>query len=632
MAAFISDQDLERIRSASDVVEVIGSYFPLKRAGANFRALCPFHKEKTPSFNVHPAKQIWHCFGCGAGGDVFTFVMKYENLDFTSAVMKLAERTGITIQTVGVPGGSGPTRSERERLFKLHEDAATHYHGLLLRSPSAQVARDYLKKRNISMETAVKWRIGYSLNSWDGLIQWAQQRGIDTMALEKAGLVLRSERADTGTGFYDRFRGRLMFPICDEQSRVAGFSARILTNDKDQPKYVNSPETPIFQKSKILFGLHKAKQSILNEKFAIICEGQIDTISCHEAGVENVVAPQGTAFTDHHARMLKRYTDEIVLMFDSDSAGQNAATRSIEPLLDMSSSGADWTNVNTLNQPGNVFATGLAIRIAVLPSGHDPDSLIKSEGAGKLRQLVTNAPSFLVYLLDRLLSQHDASTDRGKLQIAKQMMEWVSRVPNTVLQATYVRQTAQTLDVPEGAVLQELKRATSGRRPQQAEEELVGADSIKDDGSKSNAAETILLQMMLTDARVVEQAAGKVKHEWLESGSPAARLIVNTISLYEEGRWNGPTTLLNEADEEDSKFISGLLMNPSVSGDVCVASGDCIRTIEKKYLEKQLRELRNRLASGTLTVAEVVSIQQQALDLRTKLDNISRLSAGTRRG
>ena len=330
MPGLIPDHILDQVRQSSDIVEVIGSYFPLKQAGANYRALCPFHKEKTPSFNVNPQKQIWHCFGCGAGGNVFTFVMKYENLGFTDVVRRLAERSGIRLEFEEARGPKDSRQDQKEALLKLHEGAAAFFHQMLMKDKSADPARGYLKKRNISADIAKRWQLGYSPDAWDGLIQWAASKKYPVELVELGGLALRRDR---GEGFYDRFRGRLMFPIRDEQGRVVGFSGRILIDAKDQPKYVNSPETPIFQKGKILFALDKAKRAILNEKFAVVCEGQVDTISCHEAGLANVVAPQGTALTEHHARILKRYAEEVVLMLDSDEAGQNATVRSAEPRL-----------------------------------------------------------------------------------------------------------------------------------------------------------------------------------------------------------------------------------------------------------------------------------------------------------
>ncbi len=601
VAGLIPDHILDQIRQNNDVVDVIGSYFPLKRAGANFRALCPFHKEKTPSFNVNPQKQIWHCFGCGAGGDVFGFVMKYENLEFVAAVRRLAERAGIRIEWEEAAGEPG--RSEKDLLLKLHEDAAAFFHDYLLKHAAATVARDYLKKRKIGLDTAKKWRLGYAPDSWDALIQWAATKKFSTALLESAGLALRSERAEGESRLYDRFRGRLMFPICDEQSRVVAFSGRILTDAKNQPKYVNSPETAIFQKGKILFALDKAKRAILDEKYAIVCEGQLDTISCHESGLANVVAPQGTALTEQHARILKRYTDEAVLMFDADEAGQNAAVRSAESLL----------------------AAGLIIRVATLPQSHDPDSFVKTFGVEELKKLVTNSPSFLVYLLERFSSQYDRKTDRGKLRIAQNMVPFLSMIPNAVLRSTYIRQTAARLDVPEDALLEELRKLRR-RQPVATASEAMADKKTADAASESSPAEKTLLQLMLADEQIVRLTDERLDRAWL-SDSVAGELIRRSLKMYRANRWAGAGGLLADVqDETGGRLISQLALSRQLQEKLDGAAQDCLARLERQWVERSCRQLRNRLAQAGLSMSEVAQLQQQVLDLRRKLDNIAPLS------
>src|SRR5437660_1492987 len=342
MAGLIAPAALEQIRAASDIVDVIGAYLPLKRAGTNFVTLCPFHKEKSPSFNVNPHRQIFHCFGCHKGGDVFTFVMEYESVDFPEALRRLADRAKIPLeQERGAPDQQ--TRSLKEKLLEIHEQIAQRWQNALANDAAGQIARDYLAKRGVSSEAINLFRLGYAPDLWDDTVNWAKSKDHDLTLVEKGGLILKRENAE---GYYDRFRGRLMFPICDEQGRVIGFSGRILAGDEKTAKYVNSPETPIFIKSKVFFGLHKSKRPILDAGHAIICEGQLDLIACFMAGVQNIVAPQGTAFTPDHARILKRYVDEVVLCFDSDTAGQNAAVRALDSLL----------------------ASGLAIKVATVPA------------------------------------------------------------------------------------------------------------------------------------------------------------------------------------------------------------------------------------------------------------------------
>ena len=604
MAGLIPDHILDQIRQNNDIVEVIGSYFPLKRAGANFRALCPFHKEKTPSFNVNPQKQIWHCFGCGAGGNVFTFVMKYENAEFVDVVRRLAERAGIRLEFEDEPGARESRQDQKEALLKLHDQAAAFFHVQLMKEKSADPARAYLKKRAIGAETAKRWRLGYSPDAWDGLIQWAGEKKFPVELLELGGLVLRREG---GEGFYDRFRGRLMFPICDEQGRVVGFSARILTDAKDQPKYVNSPETPIFQKGKILFALDRAKRAILEEKFAIVCEGQVDTISCHEAGLANVVAPQGTALTEQHARILKRYAEEVVLMFDADAAGQNAIVRSAEPL----------------------WEAGVAIRVAVLPQGHDPDSFVKEKGVEELRNLVTKAPGFFVYLLDRVSSQNDAKTDRGKLQITNQLAEWLVRIPSPILQSTYIQQTAARLEVPEDALRQELRKLQktrhAGRVSPGEDADVSGAAEGPVGRPDALPAERMLLQCVLTDEQALETVARDLDAGWL-TGSVAGGLIRRTTELYRANRWQGPDSLLGAgSDEEDQRMISGLLMAAPLGPAGAKAAADCLATLKRRALEGELQGLQRRLKAPGLSKTEMDGILQQIVDLRQKLDHIGAL-------
>lgn len=587
MPGRISDQIIEQVRHANDVVDVIGTVFPLKRAGANFRALCPFHKEKTPSFNVNPTKQIWHCFGCGKGGDVFKFVMDYENLDFLGAVRRLAERAGIKVESEDATGHA--VRGEKELLFRLHDEAAAFFQENL---HAADVAKRYLEKRQIPLEVARQWRIGYALDAWDGLLQWAERKKYDPTLLATAGLALPRDNG----GLYDRFRGRLMFSICDEQGRVVGFSGRILTDAKDQPKYVNSPETPIFQKGRILFALDKAKRTIIEDKFAVICEGQIDTIACHEAGITNVVAPQGTALTEQHARILKRYADEVVLMYDADEAGQNAIVRSAEPL----------------------WEAGMALRVAVIPAGHDPDSLIKAEGGAKLRELIDGGESFFAYLLQRLSHQHDPKTERGKLQIVRQMAEWLARIPSPVLLATYSQQTAQRLDVPENAIRQELQKLQRNRLgpaasapPPEAEETIATAPNLTE--------ETLLLQLMLADMRLVDLALERLDPTWL-STSVAGAVIGRILKLHAAGKWDGPHTLMNAlADAEEDRLVSELAVTPMPGTALEAMAGDCLATLERACAKRQSHRIRRQLGQPNLPANERTELQRELLDLELKL-------------
>src|SRR6266705_4765097 len=469
MAGLFSSATLEQVRAASDIVEVIGSYLPLKRAGANFVTLCPFHKEKTPSFNVHPNRQIFHCFGCHKGGDVFTFVQEYENVSFPEAVHRLAERARIPLEFEKTPG-SQKQRFLKETLLQIHEQITHRWQTSLAQESAGQIARDYLKQRGVSDEAVKLFRLGCAPDAWDDTVNWARSRGHELAIVEQAGLILRKEGSDH---FYDRFRGRLIFPICDEQGRVIGFSGRILSGDEKAAKYVNSPETPIFTKGKVFYGLDKSKRALLESQSAIVCEGQLDLIACFMAGVQNVVAPQGTAFTDQHARIIKRYVDEVVLCFDSDEAGQNAAVRSLDHLL----------------------ASGIAVRVAVMPKPHDPDSFIKANGGEAFRQLVATADGFFDYFLNRLCAQNDTNSDKGRLAVLHDMAEAVRKTGSAVLIDKYAQKTALRLGVSPESVRAEFKKNPAAHAaPRESEEESF--ETAEPEMARPSAFEFHLLKLL----------------------------------------------------------------------------------------------------------------------------------------
>jgi len=341
---------IDQINAANDIVEVVSGYFPLKRTGAVWKAICPFHDERTPSFTVNPQRQIFKCFGCGAGGGPIRFVMMYENLGFVDAAKKLAERAGIRVEQGMMSAEDEERVSMRRRLLALHAEAAEYFHLHLMKKPSAQVARDYLKGRGMGSDVARSWKIGYAPDAWDAMAAFGRDRGFDRDELLESGLVkLRDEDRPQGD-FYDRFRGRVMIPICNDTGEVIAFSGRVLEKDAKAAKYMNSPETMLFTKGAVLFGLHKSKRALIDKSSAIVCEGQLDLITAFESGVQNVVAAQGTAFTDRQARKLKQYVEEVVLCFDSDAAGEKAAERSLSALL----------------------SANLAIRVVTMPAGEDP--------------------------------------------------------------------------------------------------------------------------------------------------------------------------------------------------------------------------------------------------------------------
>jgi DNA primase len=590
MAGTIPPAILERIRAASDIVDVIGAYLPLKKAGANFVALCPFHKEKSPSFNVNPHRQIFHCFGCHKGGDVFTFVREYENIGFLDAVRRLADRAKIPLEFDQSPG-ERQSHQLKDQLLQIHEQIAQRWHNCLLNEAAGQTARDYLARRGVSAEAVKLFRLGAAPDLWDDTVNWAKNKDHDLSVVEKAGLILRKEGADH---FYDRFRGRLMFPICDEQGRVIGFSGRILSGDEKTAKYVNSPETPIFTKSKVFFGLDKSKRALLDAGFAVVCEGQLDLIACFMGGVQNVVAPQGTAFTDQQARILKRYVDEVVLCFDSDEAGQNAAVRSLDHLL----------------------ASGLAVRVAVVPPPHDPDSFIKANGGEAFRKLVEGAGGYFDYYLNRLCAQNDTGSDKGRNTVLRGMAEAVHKTANTVLIDTYAQKTALRLGVSPEAVRAEFAKV---RSPQSGARSLDDEDLMADETETPNPPsphETHLLRLLLLHDDLVSWAALHLDVNWISH--PLVRQIVSQrLAAQTNETWKGPAAFLGECETPELRsLVTGAAAEDRKIPNPDQQLGDVVLKLRNQFLDRQIAVLMQKVNQAETSDAVKVELLREQQKLR----------------
>ncbi len=589
MAGLFSDNTLEQIRAASDIVDVIGGYLPLKRAGANFTALCPFHKEKTPSFNVNPHKQIFHCFGCHKGGDVFTFVKEYENIGFVDAVRRLAERAKIPLEMEQNPAVQ-ESRHLKDQLLEIHEQLTQRWQSCLVNEASGQMARDYLAKRGVSAEAIKLFRLGAAPESWDDTVNWAKSKGHDLAIVEKAGLILKKEGTDR---HYDRFRGRLMFPICDEQGRVIGFSGRVLAGDEKTAKYVNSPETPIFTKSKVFFGLDKSKRAILDAGFAIVCEGQLDLIACFMAGVQNIVAPQGTAFTDQHARIMKRYVDEVVLCFDSDEAGQNAAVRSLDSLL----------------------ASGLAVRVAMVPAPHDPDSLIKANGGEAFRQLITSAEGFFDYYLNRLCRQNDSTTDKGRLTVVRAMAEAVRKTGNTVLVDKYAQKTALRLGVAPDAVRFEFRKGTPPKVAGVEEESFETAESLEE-LVRPSAPELWLLKLVLKHPACVDWLVAHLDPNWILH-LVVKDIIERRLRAQSEGSWRSVGLFLDQFESPQVRsLITEATMDEREIPNPEQQLADLTLRLRNQSLDRQLAVLTQRISQPETSDAEKVELLREQQQLK----------------
>jgi DNA primase len=589
MAGFFSQATLEQVRAASDIVEVIGNCIPLKRAGANFVALCPFHREKTPSFNVNPHLQIFHCFGCHKGGDVFTFVKEYETIDFPEAVRRLAERARIPLEyQAGSAEEAG--RGLKESLLDLHEQITQRWQKALATEAGGQIAREYLERRGVTSEAIHIFRLGYAPDLWDDTVNWSRNKGYELALVEKAGLILHKDESDH---YYDRFRGRLMFPICDEQARVIGFSGRVLSGDEKTAKYVNSPETPIFTKSKVFFGLDKSKRALLEAQRAIVCEGQLDLIACFMAGVQNVVAPQGTAFTADHARILKRYVEEAILCFDSDQAGQTAAVRSLDHLL----------------------AAGLAVRVAVMPPPEDPDSFIKARGGAEFKKLIDGAPGFYDYYLDRLCVENDVRTDRGRLTVLRSMAEALHKSGNKVLLDTYAQKTALRLAVAPEAVRLEFNKYHAEKpraRERPVEPELEDEPTV----ARPSPHESWMLKLLFVHDELVEWAAGHLNPDWIEHDL-VKQIVTRRLEVQRNQSWTTLATFL--AAYANPQLLA--LITEATAAEKPVPNPsqqlrDVVVRLRNQYISRQMSALLHQLNQAGISEEQRVELLRHQQELR----------------
>ena len=595
----IPSQNIEQIAAANDIVEVIGSYFPLRRAGSAFKALCPFHQEKTPSFTVSPQRQTFHCFGCGVGGSVFRFVMDYEHLDFPAAVHKLAARAGIpVIEERGAISSDDDRQHEARRtLLKLHAEAAEWFHENLLKREFGAPAREYLKKRGIDRAVAANWQLGFAPESWDATLKWALDRGYRRPQILQSGLVKLRDEAQGDGEVYDRFRGRIMFPICNDVGEVIAFSGRVLKNDAEGAKYLNSPETPLFRKGNILFGLHKTKRALIDAGCAIICEGQLDLITLFETGITNVVAPQGTAFTEKQARVLKRFVNEVVLCFDADAAGQKAAERSLDALLE----------------------NDLIVRVAEMPPGEDPDSIVRGKGRKEFEKRVENAQDFFDYWIEREVATKNLNSLGAKTQLARTLAETIGRVRDPLMRGQVISKASARLGVP-AADFENLVPKTFRARPMPEDRTVRTA---------APAPRHDLAMLCLLALRNEEARDFLLTQEWRDvlAETPDAQLLVQILDS--DFRPDDPASLntfMSSLSPESEALVSSWMMKKAPGNPVAVAK-DWWNGLQQAVLRRRLQVAESRIKLPQLTAGEVVTLQKQILDLGEQLREISQFSS-----
>jgi len=423
---------IDQIRQSNNIVEVISEHIPLKRTGSNFKALCPFHQEKTPSFIVSPQKEIFHCFGCGEGGNVFNFLMKQEKISFIEAVERLAERAGILLPRDKESREEAFRISqEKKSLYEVNHHAADFFHNCLKSSGLGGKAREYLKKRGFAEEIIDRFLLGYAPDLARSFLEAAVGKGYTKAQLEKAGLIAFSEKRNE---YYDLFFDRIIFPIFDVQSRVIGFGGRVL--GEREPKYLNSPETPVFNKGRTLYALNFARESIQKKNQIIILEGYTDVLSCHQYGIGNCVATLGTALTEAHVSVISRYAEEVVMVYDADTAGVKATLRGLDMLI----------------------GSGLKVRVVSLPQGSDPDDFLRSQGVEKFQREISQSLSLIDYRIKLASQSADLSSSEGKVFLAEEVLPTIARISNLIEQKEEIKKISRLISVAEETLLSELGR------------------------------------------------------------------------------------------------------------------------------------------------------------------------------
>jgi DNA primase len=582
------DGFIEEVRRGADIVALIGDHVSLRKAGASWKGRCPFHDEKTPSFNVRQEPPVFHCFGCGVGGDVFKFLMLRDQASFPEAVEAVARRFGITVPERR-PGERGERRA-REQLFELLEAAATRFEKNLWSAPGAQ-ARTYLTGRGFDEETLRRLRVGAAPDSWRDLLGALEER-YPAPRLVAAGLAL--ERRG-GSGHYDRFRNRVVFPILNESGRVLGFGARSL--DGSEPKYLNSPETPVYHKGQVLYGLSWAREKSRKSGRLILMEGYLDVARAVQRGGFEAVATCGTALTSSHARLLHRFCERVYLSFDQDEAGIRATERSGELLLE----------------------AGLDVRVVTLPEGHDPDSFLAQAGEGAYGDRLDAALHYVEWLADRAARQHDVSSPPGKAAYFKALLPALRRVRSEVERSAWLTRVADRGGVDPAAATRELRRAVGAEAPPPPrEEKAVPAARIK-----LLPVERWLISMILERVEGVEEAMGQLGDADL-AGLGSAELLRAAQKLQSQGEVVTPEALDAALDDEAARrLVNEIAVDPPPVERVTAA--DCVREIKGRALETRIAALREQVRRADASAQNL--LLQEQLQLKQQLANLHRAPA-----
>ena len=561
---FLSEEKVSEIRDRSSILEVVSDYMTLKKTGKNYRGLCPFHAEKTPSFMVNEEKQIFHCFGCGEGGDAFTFLMKVGQFSFPQAVEELAKRYGVKLPSRELSPTQKKEMAQREALFQINQIASDYFYDLLTRRREGEEGRKYISQRGISQEIIAEHRLGYSTDRWDGLVQHLQEKKVSLELAWKLGLIFPKKKE----GWYDAFRGRALFPIFDLHQRIVGFGGRVIR--EGQPKYLNSPESSIYHKGEVLYGLPVAKRYAAEKDCVIIVEGYFDLLTLHQYGLKHSVATLGTALTPQHIRTLKRYTKNLMILFDADPAGVQATLRSLPLFLEEEVVG----------------------KTIALPQGEDPDGFLRKGNLEDFGIRMERAVSLIDFFFERLMKIHDVKSVDGKVKIAKEGVALLGKIPDKIRKDFYTKALAERLDVKESFLYEILRSSPQELRPSKA-----GGGSGKSSAERSfPKSEEMVVRLMVQHPEIIPAISkeGVLK----EFESPILQKIAEALEdLYQkEGRFNLPQALAHFDEDLKGRLSEFAFQGDGLEeGDRGKILQDCIQKIREKRIKNEKGELFKRI-------------------------------------
>jgi DNA primase len=564
----ILSSTIDDIRNKSDILQIVGEYVPLKKRGKNYIGLCPFHSEKTPSFTVSPEKQIFHCFGCNEGGNVFAFLMKIENISFAEAVELLGERLGIAVKkSVTSPA----LQSEKDRYIGIME-LAQRFFRENLEGSEGEIAREYLKKRGLNEASIKAFDLGYSSNKWDSLLNFLFKKGVAQKDMEKLGLII--ERTDK-SGFYDRFRGRLMFPIIDPRDRVIGFGGRVIptgTGTDEEAKYINSPDSPIYNKGYSIYGVNVTKDEIKKIRTAVLVEGNVDLITCWQYGIKNVVCPLGTALTSNQAKIIHRFADNVIIAFDRDNAGNAATARSVEILKD----------------------EGLGVKVSRYEGGKDPDEALQSKGADGFINSLKEAVPWMEYMITNTLSKYNLKEIESRAKAAAAVSSLIAQEKDDLTQKEYIKLAANKLGFGVDEISSEVKRhgfyAKKGG-------EMSLKRTVEKPSLKIEKAEECLIKLSVNNKEIMDLFKRSIT--WQEFTGKNTKMIAELLQSTDIDTKDVAHFMLENLPDEDSKkSLSKIIMNDYPATNMEKVAQDCLNTIKAHHLKSKMESLRGEIVAA----------------------------------